>query len=105
MQIPLPLGFSPSAAHKLAHPDGEIATSRAVAKAGLPMILATYSSTLLEDVAAQGAGNPYAMCMSMLLNRNQTIQILRRVESTYLNPFTRLETSISRELISNLYYV
>ncbi|KAF5502404.1 Oxidase FUB9 [Colletotrichum aenigma] len=41
----LPLGFSPAAMHGLAHPDGEIATSRAAAKMG---ISAGYKAILLS---------------------------------------------------------
>ena len=57
-QIALPLGFSPSAMHCLAHPDGEKATSRAAAKMNIPMALSTYSTTSIEDVKQEGGDNP-----------------------------------------------
>ncbi|KAJ5573334.1 hypothetical protein N7450_010318 [Penicillium hetheringtonii] len=41
-KIKFPFGFSPAALHKLAHPDGELATSRAAAKNGIPMALSSY---------------------------------------------------------------
>ncbi|KAF9690869.1 hypothetical protein EKO04_011110 [Ascochyta lentis] len=80
-QITFPCGFSPSAMHCLAHPDGELATSRAASKMGIPMALSSYATTSLEDVIAQGADNPYMMQMCIVKDRNITMQLLRRAES------------------------
>ncbi|KAI1617232.1 (S)-2-hydroxy-acid oxidase [Exophiala viscosa] len=79
-KISLPLGFAPAAAHKLAHPDGEAATSRAAAKAGIPMGLSSYSNTPIEEVACEGRGNPYIMHLTIMKDRSKTLQTLRRVE-------------------------
>ena len=78
----MPLGLSPTAFHRLAHNDGEIATSRAAAKAGIPMALSTYSNTSIEDVAAQGQGHESAYCMqlSVMKSRDANLSILRRAE-------------------------
>lgn len=86
-QVSLPFGFSPAASMKLAHPDGELATSRAAAKYGLCMGLSSYSNYPLEDVAAQGTGNPYVMQMCVLRDRAITVQLLERAESMYLGCF------------------
>ncbi len=48
----LPLAIAPMAIHGLAHPDGEMATARAAASAGVPFILSTTSSRSIEEVAA-----------------------------------------------------
>lgn len=80
-QVNLPFGFSPAASHKLAHPDGELATSRAAAKYGICMGLSSYATYPLEDVAAQGLGNPYFMQMCVLKDRSITLQLLARAES------------------------
>ncbi|HEY6058414.1 MAG TPA: alpha-hydroxy acid oxidase [Candidatus Limnocylindrales bacterium] len=48
----LPLAVAPMAAHGLAHPDGEVATARAAASAGVPFVLSTMSSRSIEEVAA-----------------------------------------------------
>lgn len=80
-QVPFPLGFSPSAMHKLAHPEGEVATSRAAASQGICMGLSSYSTTSLEDVAAQGEGNPYFVQICVLKDRRTTLQLLKRAES------------------------
>jgi (S)-2-hydroxy-acid oxidase len=66
--------------HKLAHPDGELATSRAAASMGVAMCLSSYSTTSLEDVKEQGNGNPYAIQMCVVKDRNVTKQLLHRAE-------------------------
>lgn len=50
------------------------------------MGLSSYSNYPLEDVAAQGLGNPYVMQMCVLKDRAITIQLLERAESKW---FTR----------------
>jgi 4-hydroxymandelate oxidase len=52
----LPLAIAPMAAHGLAHPDGEIATARGAAAAGVPFILSTTASRSIEAVAAAAPG-------------------------------------------------
>lgn len=50
------------------------------------MGLSSYSNYSLEDVAAQGSGNPYAMQMCVLKDRSLTLQLLERAESALLSP-------------------
>ena len=52
----LPVGLCPNAMQTLAHPDGEVATARAAAEAGVLMTLSTISGKSLEDVAGVGSG-------------------------------------------------
>lgn len=66
--------------HRLAHPDGELATSRAAARHGLAMGLSSYSTESLEDVIAQGGDNPYAMQLCVLRDRKVVEQLIRRAE-------------------------
>lgn len=47
-----PFGFSPAAMHCLAHPDGEIATSRAAARAGIAMCYQRGRQNLLKRLLA-----------------------------------------------------
>ncbi len=49
--IAMPLMIAPTAFHKLACDEGEIATARAAAAAGTVMVLSTLSNTAMEDVA------------------------------------------------------
>lgn len=81
LQVDLPLGFSPTAFQGLAHPVGERGTSRAAARANIPMTLSTYSTTSIEDVVAAGSGNPYAMQLSVMKSRGANLEILQRAES------------------------
>lgn len=53
--IDIPILFAPSASHRLAHPDGELATARAARRLNTIQVLSTYSSVSLEDVAGEGA--------------------------------------------------
>jgi 4-hydroxymandelate oxidase len=48
----MPVMLAPTAFHKLAHPDGELATARAAAAAGTIMISAMLSTVAIEDIAA-----------------------------------------------------
>lgn len=64
----------------LAHPDGELATSRATANLNIPMGLSTYSSQKLEDVAAAGNGNPYVMQISLLKNKDAMVKLIQRAQ-------------------------
>lgn len=84
-QVPLPFGFSPSAMHCLAHPEGEKATSRAAAAKGLPMGLSTYSTTSMEEVIKQRgeAHNPYAFQLSIVKNRQTSLNWIKRAEGEF----------------------
>ncbi len=50
-----PVLVAPTAFHRLAHPDGEVATARAAAATGTIMIVSMASTVAVEDVAATGA--------------------------------------------------
>jgi (S)-2-hydroxy-acid oxidase len=84
-RVTFPCGFSPSAMHQLAHPDGELATSRAAASMNIPMALSSYSTTSLEEVKAEGLHNPYMMQLCVVRDRNITLQLLARAEGMLLD--------------------
>ncbi len=54
--LALPLLVAPTAFHRLACAEGELATARAAAAAGTVMILSTLSNTAMEEVAKAAAG-------------------------------------------------
>jgi isopentenyl diphosphate isomerase/L-lactate dehydrogenase-like FMN-dependent dehydrogenase len=54
--VSLPVALGPVAYQLMAHPDGEAATARAAAAADVLMILSTFASLPLEEVAAAGPG-------------------------------------------------
>jgi len=54
--LSLPIGIAPSAFHKLAYPDGELATVRAAGAAGTVMCVSTMATIALEEIAAAASG-------------------------------------------------
>jgi lactate 2-monooxygenase len=56
--MPAPLLLAPIGVQKILHPDGELATARAAAALGLPMIASTASAFTLEEIADAGGEGP-----------------------------------------------
>ncbi|WBB62239.1 lactate 2-monooxygenase [Streptomyces sp. WMMC500] len=55
--LPAPVLLAPVGVQSILHPDGELATARAAAALGIPMVMSTASSYSIEEVAeASGAG-------------------------------------------------
>lgn len=75
-----PVAVAPSALHVLAHPDGEVATARAAAAAGVPIVVSTRSSRRLEDVgaAAARAGGSWWFQAYVMRDRDLTLHLVRR---------------------------
>jgi lactate 2-monooxygenase len=75
-RMPAPVLTAPIGVQSIVHPDGELATARATAELGLPMVLSTVSSFPIEEVAqANGDGprwfqlywpNDEQVCLSLL---------------------------------------
>ena len=57
-EVGLPVLVAPTAFHRLAHPEGELATARAAAAAGTVMCLSTLSSVSPAELAAAAPGAP-----------------------------------------------
>src|SRR3989304_5334675 len=55
-RIEFPVLLAPVALHRLAHPDGELASARAAEAAGTIMTLSTSASCSIEEVARGAAG-------------------------------------------------
>jgi isopentenyl diphosphate isomerase/L-lactate dehydrogenase-like FMN-dependent dehydrogenase len=56
LDLTMPILAAPTAFHRLADPEGEIATARGVGQAGALMTLSSLSTCQLEDVAAAASG-------------------------------------------------
>lgn len=56
--MPAPLMLAPIGVQKIVHPDGELATARAAAAVGVPMIASTASHFSLEEIAAASDEGP-----------------------------------------------
>ena len=51
-----PVGVAPTAYHRLAHPDGEVATARGAGATGALYVVSIFASRTLEDIAAEATG-------------------------------------------------
>lgn len=78
--ISMPITVAPTAFHKLACGEGEIATARAAKTAGTLFILSSLSNTAMELVFAQ-AGRPRWFQLYVYKDRAITLDLLKRAES------------------------
>ncbi|MEO6181501.1 MAG: alpha-hydroxy acid oxidase [Verrucomicrobiota bacterium] len=78
--LAMPLLLAPTAFHKLAHPDGELATARAAGAAGIPMVLSSLSTTTVEEVLGAATG-PVWFQLYINKDRGFTRELLARVET------------------------
>jgi len=76
--LPHPIIVAPTAAHGLAHPDGERATARGAAAAGALMTLSTVSSAPMEAVADAAPGAPRWFQLYAPADRDACAALVRR---------------------------
>ena len=74
-----PIAVAPMAYHRLAHPDGEVATASAAGAVGLPMVVSMFASRTVEDVAA-AATAPLWLQMYWLRRRDALAALVARAE-------------------------
>ncbi len=75
-----PILLAPAAYHKLAHPDGEIATARGATAAGATLVVSTSATTSLEDIAA-ATTTPKWFQLYVQPDRDFTRELVRRAEA------------------------
>jgi len=78
--VSIPILVAPTAFHKLACEEGEIATARAAKAAGTAFILSSLSNTAMESVFAQ-AGSPRWFQLYMYKDREITLELVKRAEA------------------------
>jgi 4-hydroxymandelate oxidase len=89
----MPVLIAPTAFHRLAHPDGECATARAAAAAGVIMIASMASTVAIEEVAAAardkagGAGPNLWFQLYIQPDLGFTEAIVRRAEAAGCSTF------------------
>lgn len=79
--IPFPIGIQATAAHQMVHPLGEVATAKCTASLGTIMVLSSYASKSVEEVAS--AILPDGILWYQLYvakNKARNIHVIRRVE-------------------------
>jgi 4-hydroxymandelate oxidase len=79
-KLNFPILLAPVAFHKLAHPEGELATARGAGMAGTVLIVSTYATVALEKVA-RAAGGPLWMQLYVNPDRAFTRELVRRAEA------------------------
>jgi 4-hydroxymandelate oxidase len=75
----MPVLVAPTAFHRLAHPDGELATARAVAAAGTIMVVSMAATVEVEAIAASGATLWFQLFVQP--DRGFTQGLVRRAEA------------------------
>lgn len=80
----LPFGLAPTAIHRLADPEGEVATATAAARAGAVMCLSTWSNCSIEEVAEAGAG-PRWMQLYVHKDRSLAEDLVKRAAEARFN--------------------
>jgi 4-hydroxymandelate oxidase len=85
-RISMPILIAPTAFHKLAHTDGELATVRAAGKAGTIMVLSSLSTSLVEDVVRAATG-PVWFQLYINKDRGFTRDLVARVAAAGCQAF------------------
>ncbi len=78
--VAMPIIIAPTAFHRMACPEGELATVRAAGAAGTVMILSTLSNTRVEEVVAAASG-PVWFQLYVYRDRQATEGLVRRAEA------------------------
>jgi 4-hydroxymandelate oxidase len=78
-RLAMPLMVAPTGRHRLFHPDGERATARGAAAAGVPYVLATAATVTIEDVAAERLSAPQWFQLYLPPERSVTEGLIDRV--------------------------
>src|SRR2546423_7222250 len=79
-KISMPICVAPTAFHKLACTEGEIAAAKAARAAGTLFILSSLSNTAMEDVFAR-AGSPRWFQLYIYRDRGVTAELVKRAEA------------------------
>ncbi|KAH7886886.1 oxidoreductase [Phlebopus sp. FC_14] len=93
---PAPVFVAPIGAQALVHNDGELATARAAAKVGVPLIVSSAASRSMEDIAqAHGSDGHRWYQLYWTLSSDLTLSLLRRAkESGYTALVVTVDTMI-----------
>jgi 4-hydroxymandelate oxidase len=76
--VGMPVAVAPVAYHRLAHPEGELATARAAKAAGVPFTAGTLSSVPVEEITAIGGSVWFQLYW--LRDDERSLELVRRAE-------------------------
>ncbi len=79
-ELAFPIILAPTAYHKLAHPEGELATARGAGAAHATMVVSTVATTSIEDIA-KVATQPLWFQLYVQRDRGFTRELVQRAEA------------------------
>jgi len=78
--LPFPILLAPAAYHKLMHPDGELATARGASEAGATLVVSSFATVAIEEIARQ-ATCPLWFQLYVQPDRAFTRDLVQRAEA------------------------
>lgn len=94
----LPIGISPTAFQKLAHPDGEIGNARAAGEFSIPFTLSIGANTSIEELATSVPNTTKWFQMYIMRDPELTKRIVKRVENC---GFKAIVLTVDRPVLGN----
>ncbi|MFI6980213.1 lactate 2-monooxygenase [Embleya sp. NPDC050154] len=79
--LPAPVLLGPVGVQSIVHPEGELATARAAAGLGVPMVASTASSYTLEEIAAASGSGPRWFQLYWPRDNDVTVSLLARARA------------------------
>ncbi|HEU5202916.1 MAG TPA: alpha-hydroxy acid oxidase [Candidatus Limnocylindrales bacterium] len=80
-EVSMPVGIAPAALHGMADPEGECATARAAAAAGVLQVVSTVASRSIEEVAAAAPDSPRWFQLYVQRDRSLSRDLVQRAEA------------------------
>ena len=91
--MPAPVALAPIGLLGIVHPEGELVAARAAAALGLPMVVSSCATAMLEDVAGAGGGGPQWFQLYWSKDRDVAASFLERADAAgYLALVVTLDT-------------
>ncbi|CAM1321212.1 HAO1 (predicted) [Pycnogonum litorale] len=81
-KISFPVGVSPTAMQRMAHPDGEVATAKAAESMGTAMIVSAIATSSIEEIAENTPNLLRWFQLYLYLDRHVTRQLINRAEKS-----------------------
>ncbi|KAG9268739.1 hydroxyacid oxidase 1 [Astyanax mexicanus] len=92
-KLSMPVCVAATAMQRMAHPDGETATARACSSAGTGMMLSSWATSTIEEVAEAAPGGLRWMQLYIYKDRALTHSLVRRAEEAgYKGIFVTVDT-------------
>jgi 4-hydroxymandelate oxidase len=76
-----PILLAPTAYHRLIHPEGEIATARGAKAASTTLVVSSFATTAVEDVARAAEGSPLWFQLYAMPDRAFTRDLVERAQA------------------------